>query len=479
MRLEVIDDMKRVLVLLCASTLVVFALAQITFAEDRVPGSRAELDVMCGPKCLLVMCQRLGVKADLNELAGLCSKDQKSTTMADLCRAAREKGLKAMGLKIRAEEFAGVGMPLIAHLWGNHFVVVEKDGADTLKVTNPPGEPRAVSKQDFAKSYSGFALLVAKDEKPFPKPEANGPDLRFDSYNYDFGFIEQGEQVAHAYTYQNKGNEELVLSKAETSCGCTLAFLSEERRIPPGGKGELLVGFDSTGRQGGQDQTVHVHSNDPISPVVQLRIGGVIKPIRLPISVRSLHFGTVKKRADARREFSIKDPGDGSLVVNEVTCDSPFVNVSLACSVSKPLVYLVKAAVQLGAPIGELKCKITVRTNHSKEPVVEVPVTADVTGDVEAFPNIFFLGLLKKGQRASKTISLSTTSDEPLTIRKIDAPFDYVVVEAVPDIPDKKYTLTATLKETAPLGLIKGEVVIHTNDQDQREITLPVYALVE
>jgi predicted double-glycine peptidase len=471
--------MKHLLSLVNASVLVVSALGQVAFAQSIGSSSRIQPDEMCGPKCLLVVCQRLGVRADLDELAGLCCRGENPTTMADLCRAAREKGLKATGSKIRMEDLATLGVPAIAHLWGNHFVVVQCASTDLVEVTDPPAEPRVVPLEEFKKMYSGFALLVAKDESAFPKPEANGPDLRFDSYNYDFGFIEQGEQAVHTFVYENKGNEELVLSKAETGCGCTHAFLSEQRRVPPGGKGDLLVGFDSTGRQGGQSQIVYVHSNDPISPIVQLDIGGVIKPVRVPISVRSLHFGSVKKRSGATREFSIKDPGDGSLAVNEVTCDSPFVNVSLACSVTKPWVYLVRASLQPGVPIGELKCKITVRTNHPKEPVVEVPVTVDVTGDVEASPNMFFLGLLKKGEGVSKTITLSTTSDEPLTIRKIDAPFDYVVVKALPQIEGKKYTVTATLKETAPLGLIKGEITIHTNNQDQPEIKLPVYALVE
>ena len=452
-----------------------------------MPLARAETstcggsDALCGPKSLLAVCRNLGVQAVLDELMGLSGFGKKTgTTMLGLKRAAEAKGLHAVGMKIGLTELSALAVPAIAQLWDNHFVVVENsENANQFKITDPPHEPQLIPHEDFGKAYSGFALLIAKDESLFPKPEESGPDLRFDAYTFDFGFLEEGKQVGHTFAYENKGSEEVVLSKVDTSCGCTQAFLSEEKHIPPGGKGELVVGFDGTGRQGGQSETVYVHSNDPISPIVQLTIGGVVKPIRLAISARSLHFGTVKRRDGAKREIVIRDPGDGSLAVNEVTCDSPSVKVSLARNDKPDLVYRVTADLKPGAPIGELKGKIKVSTNHPREPVVEIPVAADVIGDVEALPDQFFLGLLKKGQSASKTITLSTTSDKPLVIRKIDSPFDYVTITALPEIRGKKYSVTATLKDTAPLGLIKGEVVIHTNDRDQKEIRVPVYALVE
>ena len=466
--------------LLTASLGCAFLLAAVPMV--RALGSHRNCPyVSCGPQSLLAVCRRLGVEADLDEVGRLSGFDKKTgTTMLGLKRAAEAKGLHAVGMKIGLTELSALAVPAIAQLWDNHFVVVENsENANQFKITDPPHEPQLIPHEDFGKAYSGFALLIAKDESLFPKPEESGPDLRFDAYSFDFGFIEEGKQVGHSFAYENKGTEELVLLKVEATCGCTQAFLSEEKRIPPGGKGELVVGFDSTRRQGGESQIVYVHSNDPISPIVQLEIGGVIKPIRLPISVRSLHFGTVKRRDGAKREIVIRDPGDGSLAVNEVTCDSPSVKVSLTRTDKPDLVYLVTAELKPGAPVGELKGKIKVSTNHPREPVVEIPVAADVVGDIETFPNQFFLGLLKKGQTASKTITISTTSDKPLVIRKMDSPFDYVTITALTDIRGKKYSVTATLKDTAPLGNIKGEVVIHTNAPDQREIRVRIYAYVE
>ena len=184
-----------------------------------------EADSLCGPNSLLIICQKFGVKTDLEELKALSGYEaEASTTMLGLQRAAEAKGLHAVGMKIGVDELAGLKMPAIAHLWSDHFVVVESASADpdTLKVTNPPGEPRLVSKQDFAKSYSGFALLVAKDADSFPKPEAAGPDIRFDGYIWDFGSIDEGELAYHTFKARNAGNEDLVISKAVSYTHLTL-----------------------------------------------------------------------------------------------------------------------------------------------------------------------------------------------------------------------------------------------------------------
>jgi hypothetical protein len=54
-----------------------------------------------------------------------------------------------------------------------------------------------------------------------------------------------------------------------------------------------------------------------------------------------------------------------------------------------------------------------------------------------------------------------------------------VAIRKSPPRRGKEYILTATLKPDAPLGNIKGEITIHTNDPDQPHIKVPVYAYVE
>ncbi|MDO8588674.1 MAG: DUF1573 domain-containing protein [Armatimonadota bacterium] len=281
-------------------------LTRISFAACT---SCNESRLLCGPKCILAVCQKLEVSTSEEELVLLSGYQEESgTTMLGLMDAAKAKGLEAVGMKIGVDEFVTCKASAIAHLWDSHFVIVEaSESVDTVKVTDPPKEPVSVKKDDFKKSYSGFALLIARDKSLFPQPEAKGPDLRADSYTWDFGAAEEGSWVEHTFLCSNVGVEELVISKLDSTCGCT-AVSSSQDRIPPGGKAEIKVALDTTGRSGAQSQTVYIHSNDPITPVAQLQVSGAVWPSRLVYSPRSITFGEVRRGQDAAREIVLPSP---------------------------------------------------------------------------------------------------------------------------------------------------------------------------
>jgi hypothetical protein len=94
--------------------------------------------------------------------------------------------------------------------------------------------------------------------------------IKFDEFEHDFGKITEGERVACVFTFTNSGKGPLVVASATTSCGCTVSKF-DDKPIPPGGKGELEVVFDSSGKSGKQTKTITVKSN-ALKPIVLLKI---------------------------------------------------------------------------------------------------------------------------------------------------------------------------------------------------------------
>ena len=130
-------------------------LFSITAAPVRSPS-------LCGPASLLIICQKYGVETSLEELTRLSGyKEKQGTTIYGLYKAARRKGLYAIGMKIGVDDLAKLKIPTIAHLWNNHFVVVEGTQTETLKITDPPNKPKSISKEQLKLFYSGFALLIS------------------------------------------------------------------------------------------------------------------------------------------------------------------------------------------------------------------------------------------------------------------------------------------------------------------------------
>ena len=400
--------------------------------------------------------------------------------MLDLLYAAKKKGLQAVAMKIGAEELATLRVPAIAHLWDNHFVVVEAGDADTLKVTDPPGGPKGIKKEDFRNVYSGFALLVAKDASLFPKSEPNGPDLRVDGYTWDFGSVLEGERAEHTFKCRNVGNADLVISKVDTSCGDCLLPVNGPQTIPAGGEGEIKAILNTANQRRGVIKELHVNCNDPITPVVQLAVTGYVRPAQLIFSPRSLSFGNPRCTETVSREVFVPSSEEDKIEVTSVSSSSPYVTAELSPSTHKDRPgYVITATLKPGAPIGEFKGNITISSNHPKQPKVEVPVTATIRGDIDLDRDSFFFGFVKKGSESKTALTISIVSKDPLKIDKIDCPLRYVSVNVAPKTEGKEYVVTATLNPDAPLGTIKGEVTIHTNNPDQPEIKVPVYAYVE
>jgi hypothetical protein len=106
--------------------------------------------------------------------------------------------------------------------------------------------------------------------------ETGSAKLIFKEYEHNFGNVTEGEKVGFIFSFENKGTNNLVITSATTSCGCTVPKY-DTKPIPPGGNGNLEVVFDTSGRNGMQTKTITVNSNASI-PVVLLRITAEVVP---------------------------------------------------------------------------------------------------------------------------------------------------------------------------------------------------------
>jgi len=99
----------------------------------------------------------------------------------------------------------------------------------------------------------------------------NAPDIQFRETSFDFGEVREGAVVSHNFQFTNNGRSNLVLRRVRASCGCT-ATKPETNVIPPGGTSIITVEFNSRGRNGRQNQSVTVYSNDPRKSTMLLRV---------------------------------------------------------------------------------------------------------------------------------------------------------------------------------------------------------------
>lgn len=106
-------------------------------------------------------------------------------------------------------------------------------------------------------------------------PSAKTTNMVFNKKEHDFGEINQGDKVSYTFTFKNTGDNDLTITSANASCGCTVPEYTKEP-LKPGKSGKMKVSFDSSGKTGVQTKTVTVRANTP-SGYETLNIKATIK----------------------------------------------------------------------------------------------------------------------------------------------------------------------------------------------------------
>ena len=110
-----------------------------------------------------------------------------------------------------------------------------------------------------------------------PVDNKNASEMTFEVLEYNFGTIKQGESVTREFSFSNTGKEDLIISNAQGSCGCTVPIWPKEP-LKKGAKNVIKVTFNSAGKMGMQDKTVTITSNAKNSPQVLHLKGTVEQP---------------------------------------------------------------------------------------------------------------------------------------------------------------------------------------------------------
>ncbi len=130
------------------------------------------------------------------------------------------------------------------------------------------------------RTYSNRITITATIQEDFSRlsetEKKNAPKLEFDSQSHDWGEINAVDKQSHDFIIKNTGNDKLIIRKVRASCGCT-AVTPAKTVLEKGEETSIHVEFNPAGKQGRQQKTITVITNDPDKSNVLLRISCMIK----------------------------------------------------------------------------------------------------------------------------------------------------------------------------------------------------------
>jgi FAD/FMN-containing dehydrogenase len=113
----------------------------------------------CGPAALAMILAHYGRSVPLEELCAACDVAEQGSRAGRLLQVARYFGLEAKAIRQTAATISATPTPFMAHWQDDHFLVVETVTPDQITLNDPAIGRYPVSPAEFARHFSGVALL--------------------------------------------------------------------------------------------------------------------------------------------------------------------------------------------------------------------------------------------------------------------------------------------------------------------------------
>jgi Protein of unknown function (DUF1573) len=319
--------------------------------------------------------------------------------------------------------------------------------------------------------------LVAAQAQTVPQATTNPPRLAFTETVFDFGKVEQGDQVNHLFRFTNQGGRDLRIESVKTSCGCTAAVISSEVTAP-GQEGTISATFDTTKFFGEKVKEVTVHSNDPMQPVVTLTLQGEIA-VEVEVNPAQLYLGKIRRGASATHTIELLHDASKPISITNVVSDSPLISVQTeelekeGKKGKKLLVTLKK-----DAPLGRVSTEINVTTTSQKRPSLSIPVFGQIEGDLVVTPSQVSFGVVRKGDSKTNDLSIKSRAKNPVRLVRTQSSTPNVIAEVATVKDGEEYRLTLKVNPESTPGQIKGAVQVFTDHPTEKVLTIPVYGML-
>ena len=129
-------------------------------ARDAYPWVGQQEATDCGVASLAMVVRFHGLDVSPATIRRGIDVGQRGTSMGELQRAATALGFRSQAVRVGPEQLDRVGLPAIAHLAGDHYVVLYTVTASGLVVSDPAIGIRTLSAEAFRASWTQQLLLM-------------------------------------------------------------------------------------------------------------------------------------------------------------------------------------------------------------------------------------------------------------------------------------------------------------------------------
>ncbi len=322
-------------------------------------------------------------------------------------------------------------------------------------------------------TLTALVLLSASDAEA--QIDLNdGPLIRFEAREFNFGDMEQAAHQSHIFEFRNGGTETLLIEKVEASCGCTAAAPADSI-LAPGESSGIEVTFHSRDFKGEQTKVVAVYTNDPAEPRVDLAISANVIPF-VRFEHDQLTFGEVPLgtrptlatlvTADLDTDFEILSVSGGEDVVEWKV---------VPASAPDQIAYRLEGTLRGDAPIGPFDQRIVLELNHPNKSKERVGIKGHVFSYFLLDEQRVNFHTVKQPRSVTRNMDIRCGEDRKYQITEVEVPSDAFDLQLSETSAGYRLDATFHSNKLAVEGRrqrFREFAVLHTTDPNQPEIVV-------
>ena len=327
----------------------------------------------------------------------------------------------------------------------------------------------------------------ANAEGPQPLAEVEG------SHTHEFGPMSTEKTGTHKWTLTNKGQGDLDIWLAGSTCMCTIAKMKqgEKATIKPGESTEIDVEWKTKQAVGEFNKGVTIGTSDPNHPEIKLNVHGMVHP---PIVVVPqpqegvISIGNILTDETKQTTLAVFSPERPALKVTKITTSRPELIVAktapLSAEEGKQLQTgggnRVDVQIKPGMPLGNFREELILETDHPDQPKVTLTLVGYTSGPINVMPNSMRMVTINGKDGGSGQVTLLVREGRPTSFEVAHKPEKIDVSITPNDTPTLKgrYRLNVTVPPGTSAGLIDDEIILHTDHPKVRELKIPVNIVV-
>ncbi|MBN2053649.1 DUF1573 domain-containing protein [bacterium] len=262
--------------------------------------------------------------------------------------------------------------------------------------------------------------------------------------------------------------------------------MTSAKVIPPGGEGSIDVTFKTGKYSGKKSKSISVTTNDPKHERLSVSISANVV-VDFMLQPPSIYMGRFSKTETIMREATIlaKEPEKVKILKIEPSSDKISAKVKTMDDFQDDQKTGLKSNMVLeitlapGMKTGRFHETVKLTSNIEKAPEYILNISGEVLGDIIVEPRMinFRRGEGDEDDVEGKSLKISTSSaDKTFSITKVESTEPSFKTELKTVQKGKEYEVLVSMVENPPEKFIRGDVLITTDDPENPELKVPVYA---